>query len=640
MLGELGHYALNLALLVAVIQSIVPLVGAHRDRGDWMAVARPAAFAQLALVLFAFIILTHAFVVQDRSLQYVADNSNSLLPLIYRYTAVWGAHEGSLLLWLLVLAGWTAAVAAFSRHLPLKVVARVLGVMGIVAIGFQSLLLFTSDPFERLLPAASEGRDLNPLLQDPWMIIHPPMLYLGYVGFAVPFAFAIAALLDGRVDVRWQRWTRPWTNVAFGFLTLGIGLGSWWAYYELGWGGWLFWDPVENASFMPWLIGAALIHSQAVTEKRGSFASWTLLLAIAAFSLSLMGTFLVRSGVLTSVHDFAADPSRGLFILIFLSVVIGGSLLLYALRAGKLAPGAGFQPASRETLLLLNNLLLASACAMILLGTLYPLLADALEMGKISVGPPYFGLLFLVLMTPLVALVPFGPLTRWQRDQPSRVMALLWPWLLLALALGVLAFFTAPQGPWKSALGVAGAAWVILGTLRFAWDRLRNSGRMTAEMWGMVLAHVGIGVFLAGALLVEARNVQKEVALQPGQSLQVGNLQFVFLGVDRARGPNYDSDRGHVRVLRDGRELATLNPEKRAYAAGGQVMTEADIRPGLAGDIYVALGESLGDGAWAVRVHIKPFVRWIWLGALLMALGGLVTAADRRFRRLPEEKSA
>ena len=490
----------------------------------------------------------------------MADNSNSLLPMVYRYTAVWGSHEGSLLLWTLILACWNAAVALFSRRLPQPVVARVLGVLGIVGFGFVAFLIFTSNPFIRLLPAAAEGHDLNPLLQDPGMIIHPPMQYVGWAGFSVPFAFAIAALLDGKVDARWLRWTRPWTNVAWAFLTVGIGLGSWWAYYELGWGGWWFWDPVENAAFMPWLVGAALIHSQAVTEKRGSFAGWTLLLA--------------------------------------------------------------------------------SACAMILLGTLYPLLADALEMGKISVGPPYFGLLFLVLMTPLVALVPFGPLTRWQRDQPSRVMALLWPWLLLALALGVLAFFTAPQGPWKSALGVAGAAWVILGTLRFAWDRLRNSGRMTAEMWGMVLAHVGIGVFLAGALLVEARNVQKEVALQPGQSLQVGNLQFVFLGVDRARGPNYDSDRGHVRVLRDGRELATLNPEKRAYAAGGQVMTEADIRPGLAGDIYVALGESLGDGAWAVRVHIKPFVRWIWLGALLMALGGLVTAADRRFRRLPEEKSA
>jgi len=640
MLPELGQVLLILALLVAALQATLPLAGAQRGHAGWMAVARPAAFAQLLLLGGSFAILTWGFVSQDFSVKYVADNSNSLLPMIYRYSAVWGAHEGSLLLWALVLALWTAAVALFSRKLPDAVVARVLGVMGLVAFGFIAFLIFTSNPFARLLPAAAEGHDLNPLLQDPGLIFHPPMLYFGYVGFAVPFAFAIAALLDGKVDARWLRWTRPWTNVAWAFLTLGIALGSWWAYYELGWGGWWFWDPVENASFMPWLVGAALIHSQAVTEKRGSFGGWTLLLAIAAFSLSLLGTFLVRSGVLTSVHAFAADPSRGVFILVFLSVVIGASLLLYVLRAGRLAPGAGFQPASRETLLLLNNLLLASACAMVLLGTLYPLLADALDLGKISVGPPYFGLLFFVLMAPLVALVPFGPLTRWQRDQPSRVMALLWPWLLLAVALGAIAFFTAPQGPWKSALGVAGAAWVGFGTLRFAWDRLRNSGRMTAEMWGMVLAHLGIGVFLVGALLVEAQNVQQEVALKPGQSLEVGRYEFVFQGVERSRGPNYVADHGQVQVLRNGRELAVLRPEKRGYASGSQVMTEADIRPGLFGDVYVALGEPLGDGAWAVRVHIKPFVRWIWFGALLMALGGAVTATDRRFRRLPEEKNS
>ncbi|MBO9717096.1 MAG: heme lyase CcmF/NrfE family subunit [Pseudoxanthomonas sp.] len=639
MLPELGQVLLALALLVALLQGTLPLAGAQRGNAAWMAVARPAAYAQLLLVGGAFAILTWAFVSQDFSVRYVAINSNSLLPLVYRYTAVWGSHEGSLLLWTLVLACWNAAVALCSRQLPTPVVARVLGVMGIVAIGFLAFLIFTSNPFIRLLPAAAEGRDLNPLLQDPGMVIHPPMQYVGWAGFSVPFAFAIAALLDGRIDARWLRWTRPWTNVAWAFLTVGIALGSWWAYSELGWGGWWFWDPVENSAFMPWLAGAALIHSQAVTEKRGSFAGWTLLLAIATFSLSLMGTFLVRSGVLTSVHAFAADPARGLFILVFLSLIIGGSLLLYALRAGRLAPGAGFQPASRETLLLLNNLLLASACAMILLGTLYPLLADALGLGKISVGPPYFGLLFFVLMAPLVALVPFGPLTRWQRDQPSRVVAMLLPWLGVAAGIGVAAYFTAPQGPWKTAFGVAGAAWIALGTLRFVWSRLRNSGRMTAEMWGMTLAHLGIGVFLAGALLVEAQNVQREVALKPGQSLQVGRHTFVFKGVDQQQGPNYLSDRGHVQVLRDGRELVLLHPEKRAYASGGQVMTEAAIRPGVTGDVYVALGESLGDGAWAVRVHIKPFVRWIWAGAALMALGGLVTATDRRFRRLPEDKS-
>lgn len=636
MLPELGQILLVTALLMAVLQAVLPLWGAQRGRATWMAVARPAAFAQLALLLGAFGVLTAAFVTQDFSVRYVAENSNSLLPLAYRYSAVWGAHEGSLLLWALVLALWNGAVALWSKRLPIEVLARVLGVLGIIGIGFLAFLIFTSNPFARLLPAPLEGHDLNPLLQDPGLIIHPPMLYLGYVGFAVPFAFAIAALLDGRVDARWLRWTRPWTNVAWGFLTLGIALGSWWAYYELGWGGWWFWDPVENASFMPWLAGAALIHSQAVTEKRGSFASWTLLLAIAAFALSLLGTFLVRSGVLTSVHSFAADPSRGTFILIFLALVIGGALLLYALRAGALGnddPRRGFMPTSRETLLLANNLLLAAACAMVLLGTLYPLLADALGLGKVSVGPPYFGTLFLLLMAPLVALLPFGPLVSWQRDQPSRALAMLAPWAVLALLLGGIAYFMAPQGALKTAAGVTAAAWVAFGTARFVWSRLRGNGRFNAEMVGMLLAHGGVAVFLAGALLVEALNVQREVALSPGQTLQVAGYELRFEGVDHQQGPNYSADRGHVRVLRDDREVALLHPEKRAYASGGQMMTEAGIHARLNGDVYVALGEPLGNNAWAVRVHVKPFVRWIWLGALLMALGGFVTAADRRFRR-------
>jgi len=635
-LPELGQILLVTALLMAVLQTALPLWGAHRGRATWMAVARPAAYAQLALLLGAFGVLTAAFVTQDFSVRYVAENSNSLLPLAYRYSAVWGAHEGSLLLWALVLALWCGAVALWSKRLPTEVSARVLGVLGIISIGFLAFLIFTSNPFARLLPAPLEGRDLNPLLQDPGLIIHPPMLYIGYVGFAVPFAFAIAALLEGRVDARWLRWTRPWTNVAWGFLTIGIALGSWWAYYELGWGGWWFWDPVENASFMPWLAGAALIHSQAVTEKRGSFASWTLLLAIAAFALSLLGTFLVRSGVLTSVHSFAADPSRGTFILIFLALVIGGALLLYALRAGALTsedPRRGFLPTSRETLLLANNLLLAAACGMVLLGTLYPLLADALGLGKVSVGPPYFGTLFVVLMAPLVALLPFGPLVNWQRDQASRRLAMLAPWAGLALLLGVIAYFMAPQGALKTAAGVTGAAWVAFGTGRFVWTRLRGNGRFTAEMVGMLLAHGGVAVFLAGALLVEALNVQREVALAPGQSLVVGTYEVRFEGVDHQQGPNYVADRGHLRVLQHDRELALLHPEKRLYASGGQVMTEAGIHARLNGDVYVALGESLGNNAWAVRVHIKPFVRWIWLGALLMALGGFVTAADRRFRR-------
>lgn len=636
MLPELGQIALILALLVAALQALLPLAGAHRNKATWMDVARPAAYAQLWLVMLAFIALTVAFVQQDFSVKYVADNSNSLLPMVYRYTAVWGSHEGSLLLWALVLAIWTGAVALFSRGLPDVVMARVLGVMGVVAVGFLAFLIFTSNPFIRLLPSPGEGRDLNPLLQDPGMIIHPPLLYVGYVGFVVPFAFAIAALLDGRVDARWLRWTRPWTNIAWGFLTLGIALGSWWAYYELGWGGWWFWDPVENASFMPWLVGAALIHSQAVTEKRGAFRGWTLLLAIAAFSLSLLGTFLVRSGVITSVHAFAADPSRGVFILVFLGIVIGSSLLLYAWRAPQLADDASeksyFAASSRETLLLANNLLLAAACAMVLLGTLYPLIADALDLGKISVGPPYFSLLFIVLMAPLVVLVPFGPLTKWQRDKASRLGAMLLPWLLLSIVLAVVAYFVAPQGKLKAAAGILGAAWVGLGTVRFVWSRLRANGRFTPEMLGMTLAHTGIAVFLVGALLVEALNVQRELAVKPGQTVEVGRWGFHFQGVDETQGPNYLSDRGHVQVLRDGRPVTLLHPEKRAYASGGQVMTEAGIRPGVLGDVYVAIGEPLGDGAWALRVHIKPFVRWIWLGAALMALGGFVTAADRRFR--------
>lgn len=645
MLPELGQIALILALLIATLQTVLPLVGAQRGIASWMALARPSAYAQLLLVGFAFAALTYGFVTQDFSLQYVAENSNSLLPVTYRYTAVWGAHEGSLLLWALVLALWTAAVALFSRALPDTVVARVLGVMGVVSVGFIAFLIFTSNPFERLLPAVVEGRDLNPLLQDSGMIIHPPMLYFGYVGFAVPFAFAIAALLDGKIDARWLRWVRPWTNVAWAFLTFGIALGSWWAYYELGWGGWWFWDPVENASFMPWLAGAALLHSQAVTEKRGSFRGWTLLLAIATFSLSLLGTFLVRSGVLTSVHAFASDPSRGLFILIFLGIVIGGSLLLYALRAPSgfgegngNGGGAPFAASSRETLLLANNLLLATACAMVLLGTLYPLLADALDLGKISVGPPYFALMFVLLMAPLVLLLPLGPVTRWQREQASRPLAMLLPWAGLALGAGIAAFFLAPQGAWKVAAGVIGAVWIAAGTLRFLWTRLSSApagstgNRFTAEMLGMTLAHTGVAVFLVGALLTEGLSQQRELAVALNQRIELGGYSFRFEGVQHRMGSNFEADRGTVTVFDGDKVLTVMHPEKRTYASGGQVMTEAAIDGGITRDLYVALGEPLGGGAWALRVHVKPFVRWIWAGALLMMLGGFVTASDKRFR--------
>ncbi|TZF85179.1 heme lyase CcmF/NrfE family subunit [Cognatilysobacter lacus] len=636
MLPELGQFALLLAFVVALVQATLPIIGAHRGIASWTDVARPAAYAHLACVAVAFMVLTVAFVTQDFSVKYVAENSNSLLPLPYRYSAVWGSHEGSLLLWALVLALWTGAVATFSRGLPRHVVARVISVMGIVAVGFLAFLIFTSNPFARLLPAVAEGRDLNPLLQDPGLIVHPPMLYTGYVGFAVPFAFAIAALLEGNVDSRWLRWTRPWTNVAWACLTAGIALGSWWAYYELGWGGWWFWDPVENASFMPWLAGAALIHSQAVTEKRGGFVGWTLLLAIAAFSLSLLGTFLVRSGVLTSVHAFAADPTRGTFVLIFLGIVVGGSLLLYALRApeGPATQGAFFASYSRETLILVNNVLLTASCAMVLLGTLYPLLADALDLGKISVGPPYFSSFFVPMIGVLALLLPFGPLTRWQRDDPARPAKLLAPLLVLALIVGIATFILLPQGGWKTALGAAGVAWVVLGTMRFVVQRIRTPGaRFTGEMVGMILAHTGVGIFVVGALLVEGLSQQHELALRPGQSVDLAGYSFRFDGVAHSRGPNYEADTGSVVVTQGDRVVAVMHPEKRSYASGGQVMTEAAIVPGVARDLYVALGEPLGGGAWAMRVHVKPFVRWIWSGAVLMALGGLAAASDRRFRR-------
>ena len=637
MLPELGQFALVLATLLAATQALLPLFGAWRGNGALIGVARPAAYGQFVFTATAFALLTAAFVQQDFSVAYVAQNSNLLLPVPYRFSAVWGAHEGSLLLWVLILGAWTVAVAAFSRRLPDIVVARVLGVMGLVSLGFLLFTVFTSNPFLRHLPALPDGRDLNPLLQDPGLIIHPPMLYTGYVGFAVAFAFAIAALMGGELDQRWVRWSRPWTNAAWAFLTLGIALGSWWAYYELGWGGWWFWDPVENASFMPWLVGTALIHSQAVTEKRGSFRGWTLLLAIAAFSLSLLGTFIVRSGVLTSVHAFASDPERGLFILVFLAVVVGGSLALYAVRAPKVAGGKPFAPLSRETLLLVNNLLFATAAAMVLIGTLAPLLFEAFGWGKISVGPPFFGLQFMILMVPVALLMPFGPFARWQREETSRFAPLLRIALAVALIAVAIAWAVGDGLTIKSFAGLAASLWVIVGTLQFVWRRLKTAPagrRFTAEMSGMILAHFGLGVFVLGVLMVESIGIEKDLAMRAGDSTEVRGYTFRFDGVERVEGPNYLADRGTVTVLRGDEEIAVLHPEKRGYASGGQIMTEAAIDPALTRDLYVALGEPLGgEGAWAVRMYVKPFIRCIWLGALMMMLGGFVAAADRRFRR-------
>ncbi len=642
MLPELGQFALILATLLAATQAVLPLLGAWRGNSTLISIARPAAYGQFVFVAAAFAMLTAAFVQQDFSVAYVAQNSNLLLPVPYRFSAVWGAHEGSLLLWVLILGVWTIAVASFSRRLPDVVVARVLGVMGLVSLGFLLFTVFTSNPFLRHLPALPDGRDLNPLLQDPGLIIHPPMLYTGYVGFAVAFAFAIAALLGGELDQRWVRWSRPWTNAAWAFLTLGIALGSWWAYYELGWGGWWFWDPVENASFMPWLVGTALIHSQAVTEKRGSFRGWTLLLAIAAFSLSLLGTFIVRSGVLTSVHAFASDPERGVFILAFLAIVIGGSLALYAWRAPKVAGGKSFAPLSRETLLLVNNLLFTAAAAMVLIGTLSPLLFEALDWGKISVGPPWFSMQFMPLMAPVALLMPFGPFARWQREEPGRFA----PLLRIALAAAVIAvglsWLIADGLTFKSFAGIAASVWVIVATLQFVWRRVKHATpgrRFTAEMTGMICAHLGLGVFVLGVLMVESTGIERDLAMQPGDSTEIRGYVFRFDGVERVQGPNYLADRGTIVISKNDREIATLHPEKRGYASGGQIMTEAAIDPALHRDLYVALGEPLGaagDGeaeAWAVRLYVKPFIRCIWLGALMMMLGGFIAAADRRFRR-------
>jgi len=642
---EIGHFALILALCVAIVQAFLPLVGAHRRITAWIGLARPAAWTQSALVATAFGCLVWSFLANDFTVAYVASNSNTDLPFIYKISGVWGAHEGSLLLWALILCVWTSAVALFSRSVPEAMVARVIGVMGLVSIGFLLFMLFTSNPFERLVPAPVQGRDLNPLLQDPGLAVHPPMLYMGYVGFCVPFAFAIAAMLGGRLDAAWARWSRPWTNVAWLFLTVGIALGSWWAYYELGWGGWWFWDPVENASFMPWLVGTALMHSLAVTEKRGAFKAWTVLLAIFAFSLSLLGTFLVRSGVLTSVHSFAADPKRGLFILIFLITVVGGSLLLYGLRAAVVKSDVSFRLFSRELGLLSNNLLLVVIAAMVLLGTLAPLVVDFLNMvdpslalRKISVGFPWFSFMFVIFAIPLALMMGFGPTTRWKTDEPARLWRVLrWP-ALAAVVLGVtLPAIWGPAFHWQAALGIAIASWVVLVTLNGVRERMagpRGLAGIPRGYWGMVLGHIGVGVFTVGITLASMYTVEKNIRLGPGESFELGAYTYTFHGVTSTLGPNYKAHRAHLTVTQGGREVAEMYPEKRVYNVQTMPMTEAAIDAGLTRDLFVALGDSLDDkGSWALRISEKPFVRWIWLGCLIMAVGGAVSATDRRYRQ-------
>ncbi|EIJ43310.1 c-type cytochrome biogenesis protein CcmF [Beggiatoa alba B18LD] len=645
MIPELGHFALILALCLAVVQLIFPLIGAARQIPNWVAVARPAAAGQLVFVLLAYACLTYAFITNDFSVSYVAQNSNSQLPLIYRIVSVWGGHEGSLLLWVLTLGFWTVAVASFSRNLPPVTVARVLSVMGFISVGFLLFLIATSNPFERLADAPANGRDLNPLLQDPGLIIHPPMLYMGYVGFSVAFSFAIAALLSGQLDSAWARWSRPWTLIAWVFLTIGIALGSWWAYYELGWGGWWFWDPVENASFMPWLVGTALLHSLAVTEKRSAFKSWTVLLAIIAFSLSLLGTFLVRSGVLTSVHAFATDPTRGTFILIFLGIVIGISLFLYAWRAPSMGQGGHFELFSKETLLLLNNIFLVVTTACILIGTLYPLFLDALNLGKLSVGPPYFNKVFFFLMAPLLILLGIGSLTRWKSDKPQRLIKQLWFLLLLSIVLGIaVPVFYLGEAGLIVFPGLAVAFWILLTIVKDLlektkhkpsfWQGLRDLPR---SFYGMSIAHFGVAVFVVGVTLTNAYSVEEDVRLEPNVELDVAGFHFIFEKTEHIQGSNYTAERATVRVQKDGKDVTVLHPEKRMYLVRTMPMTEAGIDAGLFRDIYVSMGEPLGGGAWSVRIYYKPFIRWIWLGALLMAFAGVLSATDRRYRRVAEK---
>jgi cytochrome c-type biogenesis protein CcmF len=652
--AEIGHFALWLALAVALLQAGAGLAGAAWADPRWMRSTRHAANAQFALVATAFAALAAAFLANDFTVVNVANNANSRLPAPYRFAASWGSHEGSLLMWTLMLAGWTAAVNAFGGSLPAVLRARVLGVLGLVAVGFLAFMLLTSNPFLRQFPAPADGRDLNPLLQDPGMVIHPPMLYMGYVGFSVAFAFAIAAMLGGRVDAAWTRWARPWTTAAWAFLTMGIALGSWWAYYELGWGGWWFWDPVENASFMPWLVGTALIHSLIVTERRGAFKAWTLLLAIAAFSLSLLGTFLVRSGVLTSVHAFATDPARGVFILAFLVLVVGGSLLLFALRgpgiAGNVAPVA-FRASSREGYLLANNVLMVTAAGSVLLGTLYPLVLDTLGLAKISVGPPYFEAVFFPLMAPAAFLMGVGPIARW-RDAPVPELARRLRWAFgVAVAATVLIALTSGRyggtaggtayGAVAFAIGIFLGVWLLLASATAVWDRASQvkapgwGARLRAlpgGFWGMVTAHAGVGVFCIGVAGVTTLQVETDTALGPGDSVTVREYELRLLSLHDVGGPNYGAVRGRIRVLRDGVPQFELAPEKRRYAASGSVMTEAAIDSGLTRDVYVSLGEPLPDGRWTVRAWVKPYVDWIWAGCFLMALGGFFAIADRRYR--------
>ena len=639
MLVELGHFALILAFVMSAVAATLPLWGAHKADTRLMGLAEPATKAQFLLTAISFAILVNAFLENDFSVLYVAENSNTALPFFYRIAAVWGAHEGSLLLWALILTGWALAVALFSRSLPYVLKVRVLALLSWVCLGFFSFMLFTSNPFERLIPAALEGRDLNPLLQDPALVIHPPMLYMGYVGFSVAWAFAVAALLGGTLDSTWARWSRPWTTVAWLFLTIGISLGSWWAYYELGWGGWWFWDPVENASFMPWLMGTALMHSLAVTEKRGTFKNWTVLLAIFTFSLSLLGTFLVRSGVLVSVHAFATDPERGAWILVMMTLFVGVGLFLYAWRAPYITSVGKFNWLSREALLLVNNVLLVVAALTVLTGTLYPIAMDWLNAGKISVGPPYFNAVFVPLMLPLMLAMGFGVAARWKRDSKLLLNRLAIA-ALVAAGLGLLFnLVVVEQNSVLIATSVFLAFWVLVTAAREPIQRIRSKGSIAAGMksfplhlHGMVIAHIGLAITALGIAVTSADSAHADSVIKRGEIMELGGYEFTFMNLTEEAGPNYDATRASIKVEYDNEHVAWLYPEKRIYRVQTSPMTEAGIDAGFTRDVYVSLGEPVGNDSWSFRVQVKPLVRWIWLGTIFMALGGLLAVCDPRYR--------
>lgn len=642
MTPELGEFSLILALCLSAVLAIVPLIGAARQNMLWMSFAQPLVKMQFISLLLSIVCLGYAFANDDFSVAYVANHSNSQLPLQYKISAVWGGHEGSLLLWVFILSGWTLAVSLFSRALPLDMLARVLAVMGMIAFGFSLFTLTTSSPFERYLPEfPADGADLNPLLQDFGLIVHPPILYMGYVGFSVVFAFAIAALLSGRMDAAWARWSRPWTTIAWSFLGVGITLGSWWAYYELGWGGWWFWDPVENASFMPWLVGTALVHSLAVTEKRGVFKSWTLLLAIFAFSLSLLGTFLVRSGVLTSVHAFASDPKRGFFVLALLAVTVGGSLTLYALKAPNVKAESRFSLISRESFLLVNNVILTVAAVTVLLGTLYPLLVDAMGGGKISVGPPYFNAVFVPLMSTLAMVLGTSGFLKWRNTERQLLIKALWLPALISVLFGVV-FPWLYHGELKLAtsMGITLSCWIVITNLQDYAKKLKNQAdiwlrirKLPLSYYGMLVAHTGFAVAIVGVTLVSIYTEERDIRMAPGEFQEFAGYRFELKGVTKVQGANFTADQGEVVVTQNSQTVVTLHPQKRHYNVKASMMTEAAIDPGLFRDLYVAMGEPVGSDAWAIRLHYKPFVRWLWLGGLLMALGGVITVADKRYRR-------